>query len=193
MRRNSSSGIRTTCAVMPSTEWIGRSTTESGVAAGAERNQNHRELPHFALESAFVRQPPHDRIGAPQASQAFARERALVDCISGSRNARVHQPHHAVDLAWCDLPARWRSRRPAGCPAPAPHDSCANRPSRQPIGSAAASPDPSAPPAPRIPNTGSESPGRARETDDDAKTRRECPAPRRSRALHLCRTTPAAR
>jgi hypothetical protein len=69
-------GMRTTCAVIPSTEWMGRSTTESGWSPAPIGNQHHRKLPDFALESAFFRPLPNDRVGLAQAFQAFPSERS---------------------------------------------------------------------------------------------------------------------
>ncbi len=178
---------------MPSTEWMGRSTTESGrspAPTGISTTGNCQTSRSNPLSSDSRR------------TMASAwRSRSRRSCVSvatagshlGDRNARVHQPDHAVDIRHAihqlrgDIVVGHILQRQHGMIAAriAFHADRSN--GQQPAGIAARHRSCSFRAQAANRQAGS------RETDGDAETRRGCPARRRSREPRPYKTTPAAR
>ena len=129
--------MATDCAVMPSTESTGRSTTESGAAGAADGNQDHRELPDLAVEAALVRKAPHDRVRAAQPVQPLVRSDELsATRISDQRRAALDPRHDPVDPGRAVDQSPWPLLQiglgDGNRPGTARGRSCANRPARPP-------------------------------------------------------------
>ncbi len=94
---SSSAGIGTESAVMPSTGLNRPQHHRIARFARAQRNQNHRELPDFRLESGVVAHAAHDGVGAAQQCDASVRQRTLVHTLTIERFARRYTRDHTID------------------------------------------------------------------------------------------------